>query len=143
MYLFFGVVNSASSSIVGNFLVDFLETLVLFSAILLPTKSPVASAVFCIAHLEAVFIASVADFLAVSTSFFSYLLLILLAKDMNPYPFTSFLVFGLALINISFIHYLITMVRFILSSISKGLLFSSLNHTIISSHSELNVFKKI
>ena len=62
MYLFLGVVNSASSSIVANFLVDFLETLVILSAILLPTKSPVASAVFCIALLEAVFIASVADF---------------------------------------------------------------------------------
>ena len=72
MYLFLCVVNSSSSSIVGNFLVDFLETLVILSAILLPTKSPVASAVFCIAFLEAVFIASVADFLAISTSFFPY-----------------------------------------------------------------------
>ena len=70
IYLFWGVVNSASSSIVGNFLVDFLETLVILSAILLPTKSPVASAVFCISLLEAVFTASAADFLAVSTSFF-------------------------------------------------------------------------
>ena len=94
MYLFLGVVNSSSSSIVGNFLVGFLETLVILSAILLPTKSPVVSAVFCIALLEAVFIASVADFLAVSTSFFQYLLLILLAKYMNPYPFTYILFFG-------------------------------------------------
>ena len=70
MYLFWGVINSASSSIVGNFFVDFLETLAILSAILLPTKSPVASAVFCIAFLEAVFIASVAHFLAVSTSSF-------------------------------------------------------------------------
>ena len=71
MYLFWGVVvDSSSSSIVGIFLVDFLEELVILSAILLPTKSPVASAVFCIALSEAVFIASAADFLAVSTSFF-------------------------------------------------------------------------
>ena len=54
IYLFLGVVNSASSSIVGNFLVDFLGTLAILSAILLPTKSTVASAVFCIALLEAV-----------------------------------------------------------------------------------------
>ena len=62
MYLSWGVVNSSSSSIVGNFLAHFLERLVILSAILLPTKSPVASAVFCIALLEAVFIASVVDF---------------------------------------------------------------------------------
>ena len=72
MYLFWGVVNSASSSIVGNSLVDFLETLVILSSILLPTNSPVTSAVFCIALLEAVFIASVADFVAVLTSLFPY-----------------------------------------------------------------------
>ena len=75
MYLFWGVVNSASLSIVGIFLVHFLATLVVLSAILLPIKSRVASVVFCVALLEAVFIASVADFLAVSTSFFPYLLL--------------------------------------------------------------------
>ena len=62
IYLFLWVVNSTSSSIVGNFVVDFLETLVILSAILLITKSTVASAVFCIALLEAVFLASVADF---------------------------------------------------------------------------------
>ena len=39
--------------------------------------------------------------------------------------------------------YLITIVQFILSSISNGLLFWSVNHTLISSYSELNVFKKI
>ena len=88
------IVSPASSSIVGNFLVDFLETLVILSTILLPTKSPVASAEFYIARLEAVFIASVVDFLAVSTNFFPCLLLILLAKDMNPYPFTYILFFG-------------------------------------------------
>ena len=43
--------------------------LVVLSAILLPTKSPVASAVFWIAHGDAVFIAFVADFLAVSIIF--------------------------------------------------------------------------
>ena len=43
--------------------------LVILSAILLPVKSPVASAVFWIALLETVFIASVVDFLAVSIIF--------------------------------------------------------------------------
>ena len=39
--------------------------------------------------------------------------------------------------------YLITIVKFILSSISNGWLFWSVNHTLISSYSELNVFKNI
>ena len=43
----------------------FFEVLVILSAILLPIKSPVASAVFLIALSEAVFITSTADFLAV------------------------------------------------------------------------------
>ena len=43
--------------------------LIFLSAILLPIKSPVASAVFWIAVFEAIFIASVVDFLALSTRF--------------------------------------------------------------------------
>ena len=65
MYLFLWVVLSTSSSVslFGNFFADiFFETLVILSAILLPIKSPVASAVFGISHFEAVFIASVVDF---------------------------------------------------------------------------------
>ena len=50
-----------------------METLVILSAILLPIKSPVSSAVFRIALFETVFIASVADFLAPSTSFLTIL----------------------------------------------------------------------
>ena len=69
MYLFLWVVNSTSSSIVGNFLVDFFDMLVILSAILLPIKLPVASAVFWIARCDAVFIAFVADFLVVSIIF--------------------------------------------------------------------------
>ena len=65
IYLFLWVDNSASSSIVGKFLVDFFDMLVILSASLLPIKSPVASAVFWIAHCDAVFIAFVADFLVV------------------------------------------------------------------------------
>ena len=49
-------------SLFGNSLLDFLETLVILSAILLPIKSPAASAVFWIALFESVFIASVVDF---------------------------------------------------------------------------------
>ena len=72
--------------------------LVILSAILLPVKSPVVSAVFWIAVYDAVFIASVVAFLALSISFWPYLLLkllpIFLAKDKNPYPFTYILSVG-------------------------------------------------
>ena len=67
MYLFLLVIFT-SSSFMGNFFTGFFDMLVILSVILLPIKSPVISAVFCIGLLEAVFIASVADFLAVSTS---------------------------------------------------------------------------
>ena len=42
-----------------------------------------------------------------------------------------------------YIFHLITIVKFILSSISNSWLFWSVNHTLILSYSELNVFKKI
>ena len=42
IYLFFG----ASDSSLASLFLDFLERFVILSAILLPTKSPVASAVF-------------------------------------------------------------------------------------------------
>ena len=61
MYLFLGVALSTSTS-VSSFIDFFFETLVVLSAILLPIKSPVVSAVFWIALCEAVFIASVVDF---------------------------------------------------------------------------------
>ena len=41
----------------------------ILSAILLPIKSPVASAVFLIAFFQAVFIASIVHFLVLSKSF--------------------------------------------------------------------------
>ena len=74
---------------------DLFETLVILSAILLPMKWPVVSAVFWIALFEAVFIASGVDFLVLSRSFWLYLPLnflatlvtcvaIFLAKDRNP-----------------------------------------------------------
>ena len=67
MYLFLGVVIFTSSSFVSSLLCDsfvdfFLETLVILSAILLPIKSPVASAIFWIALFDSVFISSVVDF---------------------------------------------------------------------------------
>ena len=48
MYIFLGVALSTSTffSSVGNTFVDFFETIVILSAILLPIKSLVASAVF-------------------------------------------------------------------------------------------------
>ena len=52
--------------------------LVILLAILLQIKSPVASAGFWIAFFDAGFIASVADVLALSKSFWTYLLLKLL-----------------------------------------------------------------
>ena len=76
----------------------FFDMLVVLSAILLPTKSPVAYAVFWTALCDAVFIASLADFLAVSINFWLYLLLkflpMFLAKDKNPYPLTYILSHG-------------------------------------------------
>ena len=71
---------------------DFFERFVILSTILLPIKSTLASAVFWIALFEAVFIASVVDFLALLRRFWLYLLLkcflIFLAKDKNSYRFT-------------------------------------------------------
>ena len=49
IYLFLGVALSTStsvSSLLCNYLADFFKTRVILSAILLPIKSPVASAVF-------------------------------------------------------------------------------------------------
>ena len=48
MYLFLVVALSVSASVISfdNSSVNFFETLVILSAILLPNKSPVASAVF-------------------------------------------------------------------------------------------------
>ena len=65
MYLYFG----ASISSFCNSLGEVFETLVNLSAIVLPIKSRVASDVFWIALLEAVFIATVIDFLAQSRGF--------------------------------------------------------------------------
>ena len=48
---------------------NFFEKFVILSAILLPIKLPVASAVFLIALFDAVFGESVADFLALSRVF--------------------------------------------------------------------------
>ena len=102
MYLLLWVVISTSISSFGNSFADFFETLIL-SAVLLPIKSQVASAVFWIALFDAVFVASVVDFLALSRSFGPYLMLkcvpMFLAKDKNPYPFTDLLV----QLNISFL----------------------------------------
>ena len=61
MCLFLWVVNSTPSLLLLT-LDGFLDILVILSAILLPIKSPVASAIFWIALFEAVVIASVVDF---------------------------------------------------------------------------------
>ena len=61
-----------------------VDQLNILSAILLPIKPPVISAVIWIALLEAVFIASVVDFLATLASFWLYLLLLFLANDKSP-----------------------------------------------------------
>ena len=114
-------------------------------------KSPVASAVFWIALFETVFITSAVDCLALSRRFWLYLLLkflpMFLAKDKNQYPFTYILSLGsieyLVFIQwncVLWMFYLITKVKFILSSISNGWLFWSVNHTSMSWNSDLNVF---
>ena len=67
IYLSFGI--SLLAAFECGSLADFFEILVILSAIKFSTRSPLASAVFLIALLSAIFNASVADFLAVSTSF--------------------------------------------------------------------------
>ena len=52
---------------------DIFETFIILSAIFLPIKSPVASAVFWIALFEAVLSASISDCLASSRRFWLYL----------------------------------------------------------------------
>ena len=60
---FFSTSSSFVSSLLCHSFVDFFfETLVILSAILLPIKSPVASAIFWIALFDSVFISSVVDF---------------------------------------------------------------------------------
>ena len=73
IYLSFGISVLSSfvfkcNSFKCNSFGDF-ETLITWSAILLPIKSPVSSAVFWIILFEAVFIASVVDFLALPKIF--------------------------------------------------------------------------
>ena len=68
MYLCFSSSDSSLAPLFCGFS-DFLETLVISSAILLPIKSPIPSAVFWIALFEAVFIASIVDIFALSRSF--------------------------------------------------------------------------
>ena len=122
-YLFLWVVISTSSSLSRDSFVDVLfETLVILSAILLPIKSPVASfwrSFYCI---------YCRFFLALSRSFWRYFLLKFLprflAEDKNPYPFTYIRSRGSAeyLILIHYLH-LITIIKFILSSIFNGYCF--------------------
>ena len=113
---------------------DFFEKFVILSAILLPIKLPVASAVFLIALFDAVFGESVADFLALSRVFDRIYCL-------NFYSFFAYFWFNW----ISHIYklHLITIVKFMLSSISYGWLFWYVNHTLLFGYSELNVFKNI
>ena len=88
----FGLALPVPDLSLSSLFLDFLEIFVILSAIFLPIKSPVASAGFWVALFEAVVIASVLDFLALSRSFSLYLLLkflpMFLANDKNPYPFT-------------------------------------------------------
>ena len=98
IYFSFGI--SISSKLLFcecNFL-EYFEAHVILFVILLPIKSPVAYAVFWIPLFEAVFIASVVDFIVLSRSFWLYLLLkflsMFLAKDKNSYSFTYILSLG-------------------------------------------------
>ena len=94
------------------FCVNFLETFVVLSAILLPIKSPVASAVFSIPLFDVVLSASVVN----------------LWLEFN----TAFLLW---------LYYLMTKIKFILSPFSTGLLFWSVNHTLMHENSDLDAFK--
>ena len=112
MYLFFGTCFGLAlptsfglalpvSTIVlpfYNSLVDFFQTLHILSGILLQIESPVSSVVFWIALFDAVFISSDVDLLALSRSFWPYLLLKFLpmffTKSKNPYPYAYILFVG-------------------------------------------------
>ena len=74
-----------------SFLVLFdLPIEVILSAILLPTKSPVALAVLCTTFLPAVLAKVFLVLVAVSTNFLPYLSPTFFAKDKNPYPYIIF-----------------------------------------------------
>ena len=66
----------------------------IWSAILFPVKSPVASDVYWTTLLDVVFAASIPGFVAVFINFLPYLLPNLFANDKNPYRSTCFLSFG-------------------------------------------------
>ena len=125
MYLFLGVALFTFTSILS--FDDFFETLIILSAILLPIKSSVASAIFWIALFDAVFIASVVDYLAISGSFWLYLLLkfftYVISKRQKSISFYIYALFCFNWISHFYIFHLITIVEFILSSISNGWLF--------------------
>ena len=89
--LFSGGMEITSGLFVFSFV---LPIEVILSAILLPIRSPVASAVFCTTLLEAVFAASIPVFVAVSINLLPYLSLNFLANDRKSYPCTYFLNFG-------------------------------------------------
>ena len=136
IYLSFGI--SISCSIFEcNSLWNFFETPVILSEILLPVKSPVASAVFHLTHFEAVFIASAPDLFAVSRSFCLYLLLMLLAKSISFYIYSVF-----RFDWISHLYYLITRVKFILSPVSNSWLLEVSKPYFNSLKFWINCFKK-
>ena len=74
--LFYGDIGICLScsfvTISAFFCCEFFETFVILSAILLPIKSPVASAVFWMTFFEEVLSVSMADCLAWSKSFWLY-----------------------------------------------------------------------
>ena len=132
------------------------ETFITMSAILLPTRLPVASAVFWITFFELVLSAPVAGFLAILRRFWLYLplkfLLIFLpifypyfTKRQKSINFYKYSISRLEWIVYHFLYfyYLINKLMFVLSSFSSGLEFQSVNHTSIYENSELNVFKII
>ena len=88
IYLSFGFSDVSLALLFCGFL-EFLETLVILSAVLLPIKSSVA---FSITLFGAALIASAIDFFKLSRSFWPYLLLycvpMLFVIDKSPYPFT-------------------------------------------------------
>ena len=68
-----------------------LPSEVILAAILFAIKSPVASAVFWTTRLEAVFVASIPVFVAISINFLPYLSPNFTANYKKPYPLTYFL----------------------------------------------------
>ena len=150
MYLPLGIsLSCLFVTVSGLFCFDFFENFVILLAILVPVKAAVDFAVVWITLFEVVLSVSVVDYLGWSIPL-KFLLIFLpiflptfLAEDKRSILFYKYLMSWLNWIVHHFLYFttwLITKVIFILSSISSGLEFWSVNHNSIYKNSESKFF---